>query len=78
MTKVLVVILHLLVWDADTGSLLYSGDKEFSGFTISGDRIEDCRAWGVDYAKQLTAYYRQGFPNAFTNVDCEWYQKDAY
>jgi hypothetical protein len=69
------VVLHLLVWDADTGTLLWGGDKRFdqTSFEISGSRIEDCRVWGVEYGRSLAMHYRNnGHPNAFANVDCEW------
>jgi hypothetical protein len=80
------VVLHLIVWDADTGLQLWPeqppgetisrpGDKIFrlDSFAMSGNRIEDCRMWGVEYATKLSEHYRnKGFANAFTNVDCEW------
>lgn len=82
------VILHLIVWDSSTGTMLESLDRRFSGFQISGNRIEDCRVWGVDYAHKLKEFYEETglilwdhragepvvrkYPDAFTNVDCEW------
>jgi hypothetical protein len=67
------VWLHILVWDADTGILLKELAYEPHAFSVSGDKIEDCRLLGVATAKRLTARYRErGHPNAFTNVDCEW------
>ena len=40
--------------------------------SISGSRIEGCRLFGVEKGKALTAKWRTIFPNAVTNVDCEW------
>lgn len=66
------VVMHLIVWDADTGAMLFDTEREMSGFSISGDRIEDCRIAGVEAAKRLAAHWRIKYPNAFSNVDCEW------
>jgi len=66
------VVLHLTVWDADTGTMLLDTEREASGFAISADKIADCRAAGLDAANRLTAVYRGKYPNVFTNVDCEW------
>jgi hypothetical protein len=69
------VVLHLTVWDADTGKMLLDIEREVTGFTISADKIADCRMTGLDAASQLTARYRAKYPNAFTNVDCEWHRR---
>ena len=67
------VVLHLMVWDADSVTLLEKLQPDLAGsFSISGARIEDCRLFGVEKAKALTARWRITYPNAFTNVDCEW------
>ena len=68
-----IVILILTVYNADTGDVLYTIQEQMPGFSISGDRIEECRKDGVRRADQLTQRYRQKFPNATTNVDCEWH-----
>jgi hypothetical protein len=68
-----VVLLHLMVWDADTGKLLEKLQPDIAGsFSISGARLEDCRLFGLEKGKALTAKWRVTYPNAFTNVDCEW------
>ena len=67
------VVLHLMVWDADTGQLLEALEPDLSGaFSITGARIEDCLLFGLKKSKVLTAKWRTTYPNAFTNVDCEW------
>ena len=67
------VVLHLMVWDADTGKLLETSQPDLGGsFSITGARIEDCRLFGLEKSKALTAKWRTTYPNAFTNVDCEW------
>ena len=69
----LFVVLHLMVWDADTGKLLENSQPDLAGsFTTTGSRIEDCRLFGLTKSKALTAKWRTKYPNAFTNVDCEW------
>lgn len=71
----LVVVLHFIVWDADTGKQLWSMDQTLVPGTLS-DPIETCRSAGVAFAKRSTARFRaQGYPNAFTNVDCQWERK---
>ena len=55
-----------MVWNADTGKLLETLQPNLGGaLSITGARIEDCRLFGLEKSKALTA-------NAFTNVDCEW------
>lgn len=69
------VVMHLMVWDADTGVLLHDSGEIVSeeSFPVSGSKIEDCRLVGVPLAKLLTERWRErGYANAFTNVDCEW------
>lgn len=74
MTDILVVVLHLLVWDADTGTLLDKQDRLFfkSRFDVTRDLIEECRISGVKQAKSIALDWRKTHPNAFANVDCEW------
>lgn len=67
----LVVVLRLIVWDADTGKQL----DEFRQYFYPGEGgnpIERCRREGVDVGKTLVGHYREKFPNAFANVDCQW------
>jgi hypothetical protein len=67
------VVLHVMVWDADTGQLLEKFESDLVGsFSISGMCIEDCRLFGMEKGRALTAKWRINYPNAFTNVDCEW------
>ena len=50
------VVLHLMVWDADTGKLLETLQADLGGsFSITGARIEDCRLFGLEKSKALTA-----------------------
>jgi hypothetical protein len=67
-----VVVLLLSVYNADTGDLLYESERQMPEFSVSGNRIEDCRIEGVRRAKVLAANFRQTYPNATANVDCEW------
>lgn len=68
-----VVWLVLTVADGDTGEYLYRYETQMDWFSVSGDRIEDCRIHGVTLGKRLANLYREkGHPNAFANVDCEW------
>ena len=67
------VVLHLMVWDADTGKLLEKLQPDLAGsFSISGARLEDCRLFGLEKGKALTAKWRVTHQNAFTNFYCEW------
>ena len=67
------VVLHLMVWDADTGKLLESLQPDLTGsFSIGFARIEDCRLFGAEKGEALAAKWRITYPNAFTNIDCEW------
>ena len=68
-----IVILILTVYNADTGDVLYQKQEQMPNFSISGDRIEDCRQQGVLRAYLLAQNYRKRFPNATANVDCEWH-----
>jgi len=68
-----IVVLHLMTHDCDTGELLneYWGDRSAS-FSVSGNRVEDCREYGVKKARALSAQFRRKYPNASTNVACKW------
>ncbi len=62
------VVLHLMVW-----ATVETLQPDLGGsFSITGARIEDCRLVGLEKSKALTAKWRTTYPNAFTNVDCEW------
>lgn len=67
-----VVVLYLLTANADTGQILFHKKWALDGFAVSGNQIEYCRTEGVRMAHQLSDYYRQWYPNATTNVDCQW------
>ena len=67
-----IVVLILTVWDASTGALLFEKSIEPTVFSLTGDRIEDCRLAGIEWANKLTRHYQKTYPNAFTNVDCHW------
>lgn len=68
-----VVWLVITCVDADTGDRLWKLEEQRSDFSVSGNRIEDCRQDGITRAKRVTEYFRaHGHPNATTNVDCEW------
>ena len=67
-----VVVLILTVTNCDTGVLIYKNVREMPSFSVSGDRIEDCRIEGVAKAKELVEWYRATYPNASANVDCQW------
>ena len=64
-----VVVLHLLVYDTETGAVLYSTTRAMPSFVNS---IENCRKEGVDKAQRLAAEYLTTYPAASANVDCEW------
>ena len=47
------VVMHIMVWDADTGKLLENLQPDLAGsFSISRARIEDCRVLGLERAKR--------------------------
>jgi hypothetical protein len=69
-----VVMLYLTVWDCDTGTKLYEARAQVDALSYLG-RIEDCRILGVDLAKKLTKEWRVDYPNASTNVNCQWEQR---
>jgi hypothetical protein len=74
----MMVVLHLIVWDADTG--LQLGDeyskmyRHMPGAFIQRNLIEECRVEGLALAKEAVARWRNGGhkPNAFANIDCQW------
>ena len=64
-----IVVLHLMVHDANTGILLYEAVRVMPSYATS---IAACRATGVEKAQRLATKYRETYPNASANVDCEW------
>jgi hypothetical protein len=64
-----IVVLHLLVHDANSGALLYEATRAMPSYDNS---IETCRRIGVAKARQLAIEYRKTYPAASANVDCEW------
>ena len=67
-----VVVLTLTVWNTSNGDKLYEYIHDWDRFDVSGNRIEECRRYGVRAAHKLTEMYRlRGF-DASTNVDCHW------
>jgi hypothetical protein len=64
-----VVVLHLLVYETETGAVLYATTRAMPSFANS---IETCLKAGVEKAQRLTAEYRKTYPAASANVDCEW------
>ena len=73
----MVVLLYLTITDADTGNLLYSLTRQMPEFSVSGDRIEECREQGIEKAMVLVPRYRLKYPNAFANVNCQWERETA-
>ncbi len=67
-----IVLLYLTVYNCDTGAVLYESARQMPVFSVSGDRLEDCRQEGVSQADALTARYRKAYPHASTNVVCRW------
>ena len=67
-----VVMLYLTVYSCDTGAVLYQSVRQMPDFSVSGDRVEDCRMAGVQQAKTLTARFWQNHPHASANVVCRW------
>jgi hypothetical protein len=72
----MMVVLHLIVWDADTGTQL--GDeftksyRKTPGAFIPQNLIEDCRKDGLVLAQEAVTRWRRAHSNAFANVDCQW------
>ena len=66
-----IVLLYLTVYNCDTGAVLYESARQMPVFSVSGDRLEDCRQEGVSQADALTARYRKAYPHASTNVVCD-------
>jgi hypothetical protein len=54
-----IVMLYLTVYNCDTGAVLYESARRMPDFSLSGDRIEDCRQEGVRKAEALTARFRK-------------------
>jgi hypothetical protein len=67
-----IVLLYLTVYNCDTGAVLYESERQMPVFSVSGDRLEDCRQEGISQADALTARYGKGYPHASTNVVCRW------
>ena len=67
-----IVMLYLTVYNCDTGAVLYQSARQMPDFSVSGDRIEDCRKVGTQRANTLTARFRQKYPTASSNVVCRW------
>jgi hypothetical protein len=73
MIKVMVLI--LTTWNTSNGDKLYEATRVFDGFAVTGNRIEECRRFGVREAHKLSEKYNaEGF-SASTNVDCHWEQR---
>jgi hypothetical protein len=73
----MMVVLHLIVWDADTGTQL--GDeytksyRKTPGAFIEQNLIEECRVDGLALAQEAVSRWRRAHhPNSFANVDCQW------
>ena len=65
----MVVVLHLIVWDANKGVMLEEFKRQMPSYAYP----DLCLSATLSEAKRLTAKWRsKGFSNAFTNVDCEW------
>ena len=64
-----IVVLHLVVHDANTGVLLYEAERAMPSYA---NTIDACRKTGVEKAKRLATKYRNTYPAASANVDCEW------
>lgn len=68
-----VVVLVLTVWNTSDGTKLYESTRDWNGFNVSGNPIEDCRRYGVLTAHRLTEKYKiAGYAWASTNVNCHW------
>jgi hypothetical protein len=61
-----IVVLHLLVYDTETGAVLYARTRAMPSF------VKNCRKEGVNKAQRLAAEYLKTYPAASANVDCEW------
>jgi hypothetical protein len=72
-----IVMLYLQVFNTGTGDLLYETHMKMPSFSVSGNRMEDCRIEGVRMAEALTAKYKnRGYEHASTNVKC-WWEEDG-
>ena len=67
-----VVLLYLTVYNCDTGAVLYQSARQMPDFSLSGDRVEDCRKAGVKQARALAARFQENYPHASANVVCRW------
>ena len=56
-----IVVLYLTVYSCDTGAVLYQSTRQMPDFSVSGDRVEDCRKIGVDRARALTERFRKNY-----------------
>lgn len=70
------VVLHLIVWDADTGTMLHELERPFWHHEMGENLIEKCRIIGLKKAYKQVFYFRSQteHKNAFANVDCEWHR----
>jgi hypothetical protein len=65
-----IVVLHVMVWDYNGGSLLADFTRDMPDYATA---IETCRKTGVETARRLTqAWKAKGYPLASTNIDCHW------
>ena len=48
-----IVLLYLTVYNCDTGAVLYESARQMPVFSVSGDRLADCRQEGVSQAHAL-------------------------
>ena len=60
-----VVMLYLTVYNCDTGAVLYQTTRQMPEFSVSGDRVEDCRKTGVQQAKTLMAHFQEIIPTHY-------------
>jgi hypothetical protein len=69
-----IIVLHLMVFDCNTGALLYEVERAMPSYANS---IEGCRRTATAKARRLALEYRKTYPDASVNVDCEWRREAA-
>jgi hypothetical protein len=70
LTATAIVVLHSIVWDCSSGTMLVEFTSEMPDYATA---IDSCRRSGIERARGLTKEWKaKGYLDVSTNVDCHW------
>lgn len=65
----LVVWLHLIVWNADNGTMLAEVERQMPSYI---EHPDSCLQATLPEAHRIVDLWRKKYPNSFANIDCEF------